>query len=188
MMRREDLQQGAIFKRSDDVQATGDARWYVVQTHQHCENLAAMHLSSQNFRTYLPRRRRTIRHARSIRTVCSAYFDCYLFVSLDIRQQRWSPINSTVGVRRLVMSEHAPLPVPHGVVESLLAATDDEGFLHPKELLEPGQKIRVTNGPFTDQLGTLDYVGRSGAVRILIDIMNRAVPIYINRDKFLIVT
>jgi transcriptional antiterminator RfaH len=53
------------------------------------------------------------------------------------------------------------------------------------KLLEPGQKVRVLDGPFADQLGTLDYAGRSGAVRVLLDIMNRAVPIYIGRDKIL---
>lgn len=171
--------------KGDDADS---ARWYVVQTHQHCENLAERHLSSQDFRTYLPKRRRTVRHARSIRTACSAYFEGYLFVALDIRKQRWSPINSTVGVRRLVMTEGGPVPVPQGVVESLIQATDNDGFLYPKWLLQPGQKIRVTDGPFTNQLGTLDYVGRSGAVRILIDIMNRSVPVYIDRDKFLSLT
>lgn len=168
-----------------DIRDARNVRWYVVQTHQHCESLAEGHLSSQNFRTYLPKRRRTVRHARSIRAVCAAYFDCYLFVSLDIQQQRWSPINSTVGVRKLIMSNRAPIPVPCGVVESLMLATDEEGFLHPMKLLEPGQKIRVLDGPFADQLGTLDYAGRSGAVRVLLDIMNRAVPIYIDRDKIL---
>lgn len=186
VMRKEHLQFAPIAKQPEDVRVARSARWYVVQTHQHCESLAEKHLSSQSFLTYLPKRLRTIRHARKIRTVCGAYFDGYLFVSLDIREQRWSPINSTVGVRKLVMSDRMPLPVPDGVVESLLLATDDEGFLHPKDLLEPGRKILVTTGPFTDQIGTLDYVGRSGAVRVLLDIMNRAVPIYIERDKFLI--
>src|SRR5437868_6851573 len=73
--------------------------WCVVQTHQHSESLAERHLLAQNFRTYLPRRKRTVRHARSVKTVLSAYFDCYLFVSLAVHQQSWYPINSTVGVR-----------------------------------------------------------------------------------------
>jgi transcription antitermination factor NusG len=166
----------------------GPARWCVVQTHQHSESLAERHLLSQNFRTYLPKRKRTVRHARSVRTVCSAYFDCYLFVSLDIHQQSWYPINSTVGVRKLVMSDGMPIPAPYGVVESLITATDDDGILRPDMLLEPGQKIRVIDGPFSDQLGVLDYVGRAGAVRILLDIMNCSIPITINRDKLLLVS
>ncbi|CDX13982.1 Transcription antitermination protein nusG [Mesorhizobium sp. ORS 3324] len=162
---------------------SGAARWCVVQTHQHSESLAERHLSAQNFRTYLPKRKRTVRHARSVKTVSSAYFDCYLFVSLALHQQSWYPINSTVGVRKLIMSEGLPVPAPHGVVESLMSATDEDGILHPDILLRSGQRIRVIDGPFADQLGILDHVGKTGAVRILLDIMNRSIPITINRDK-----
>lgn len=164
------------------------ARWCVVQTHQHSESLAERHLLSQNFRTYLPKRKRTVRHARRVRTVSSAYFDCYLFVSLAVHQQSWYPINSTVGVRKLVMSKGMPIPAPYGVVESLISATDDDGILHPDILLRPGQKIRIIDGPFSDQLGILDHVGSAGAVRILLDIMNRSIPITIDRDKLSIVS
>ncbi|WP_192250550.1 transcription termination/antitermination protein NusG [Mesorhizobium silamurunense] len=164
------------------------ARWCVVQTHQHSESLAERHLLSQNFRTYLPKRRRTVRHARSVRTVSSAYFDGYLFVSLAVHQQSWYPINSTVGVRKLVMSKGMPIPAPHGVVESLISVTDDDGILHPDILLRPGQRIRIIDGPFSDQLGILDHVGSAGAVRILLDIMNRSIPITIDRDKLSIVS
>lgn len=160
-----------------------NGRWYAVQTHQHSESLAERHLLSQNFRTYLPKRKRTVRHARSVRTVCGAYFDGYLFVSLDIQKQRWTAINSTVGVRRILMSGDAPIPVPSGVIESFLLSTDDEGMLHSEDLLRSGQRVRVAHGLFLDQLGTLDYVGRAGAVRVLLDIMNRSVPVYIDRDK-----
>ncbi|WP_352598073.1 transcription termination/antitermination NusG family protein [Mesorhizobium sp. M0488] len=162
------------------------ARWCVVQTHQHSESLAERHLLSQNFQTYLPKRRRTVRHARIVRTVSSAYFDCYLFVSLA-QQQSWYPINSTVGVRKLVMSKGMPIAAPYGVVESLISATDDDGILHPDVLLRPGQRIRIIDGPFSDQLGVLDHVGSAGAVRILLDIMNHSIPIVINRNNISVV-
>ncbi|TGQ68277.1 transcription antiterminator NusG [Mesorhizobium sp. M00.F.Ca.ET.186.01.1.1] len=163
-------------------------RWFVVQTHQHSESLAERHLLSQNFRTYLPKRRRTVRHARIVKTVSSAYFDCYLFVSLAVHQQSWYPINSTVGVRKLVMSKGMPIPAPYGVVESLISATDDDGILHPDILLRPGQRVRIIDGPFSDQLGILDHVGSAGAVRILLDIMNSSIPITIGRDKLSLVS
>lgn len=185
-MLRDDPHDSSFSETLADTHDASPERWYVVQTHQHSENLAEKHLSSQNLRTYLPKRRRTVRHARSIKTVCGAYFDGYLFVSLDIQRQRWSPINSTVGVRKLVMSASKPIPVPYGIVESLIMATDEDGFLHPKDIFQPGKTIKVANGPFADQLGILDYVGHSGAVRVLMDIMNRAVPIYMDRSNCLV--
>jgi transcriptional antiterminator RfaH len=160
-----------------------NARWYAVQTRQHSEDLAERHLLAQNFRTYLPKRKRTVRHAHRIKTVYSAYFDGYLFVSFDIKKQRWPAINSTVGVRKLLMSDGAPIPAPAGVVETLLLSTDEDGILHPETTLQSGQKVRVLHGPFADQLGILEHVGRDGAVRVLLQIMNRSVPVYIDREK-----
>lgn len=167
---------------------SANMRWYVVQTHRHSESLAEQNLRQQNFSTYLPKRQRTVRHARRIRTAASAYFDCYLFVSLDIQKRSWSPINSTVGVRKLVMNNSAPVPVPHGIIESLISATDEHGILHPASLLHPGTRIRIVAGAFANQLGILDHVGRSGAVRILMNIMNRAVAIHIDRADIFVVS
>ncbi|MBD9373712.1 transcription antiterminator NusG [Rhizobium sp. ARZ01] len=186
-MRIIDTHDGPISEPLEDLHDARAERWYVVQTHQRSEGLAERHLLSQNFRTFLPKRRRTLRHARSMRTVCAAYFDCYLFVGLDIQRHRWSPINSTIGVRKLIMANHKPIPVPQGVVESLMQVTDEEGILHPKDILKYGQKIRVHDGPFAGQLATMDYVGRSGAVRILMDIMHRSVSMYIDRDRFSVI-
>ena len=183
-----DLHNNRVPGPAGEIHDGESARWCVVQTHQHSESLAERHLLSQNFRTYLPKRRRVVRHARSAKTVYSAYFDCYLFVSLAVHQQSWYPINSTVGVRRLVMTGGLPVPTPHGVVKSLMSATDDDGILHPDSLLRPGQTIRIVDGPFADQLGILDHVGRTGAVRILLDIMSRSIPIVIDRDKLSIVS
>jgi transcription elongation factor/antiterminator RfaH len=168
--------------------SSGNVRWYVVQTHQHSESLAERNLRQQEFATYLPKRKRTIRHARKITTVSSAYFDGYLFVSFDMHQKSWYPINSTVGVRKLVMGSGVPIPAPQGVVEALMAATDKEGILRPASLLQSGQRIRVIAGAFADQLGVLGQVGKSGAVKVLIDIMNRSVPIRIDRDNLIVVS
>ncbi|MCR4267835.1 transcription termination/antitermination protein NusG [Nitratireductor sp. ZSWI3] len=154
----------------------------------HTENLAEQNLRQQGFATYLPRRQRTVRHARRIRIVSSAYFEAYFFVSFDIGKRSWYPINSTVGVRNLVTTGSAPVPVPQGIVEALMSATDEQGILHPLDLLQPGGTVRVVDGVFAGQLGRLDSVGTSGAVRILLDIMNRAVSVKIDRQNIIVVS
>jgi transcriptional antiterminator RfaH len=155
-------------------------------THPHSEESAARHLAFQTFKTYLPMRLRTVRHARRFVTKRSAYFNRYLFVSLDVQQQRWRAINSTIGVVGLVMCNAMPLPVPPGIVEALISATDESGMLRPIALA-PGQKVRVTAGAFLDQLGILDRLDGAGAVRVLLDIMNRSVPVQLFRDQIVAV-
>jgi transcription elongation factor/antiterminator RfaH len=167
------------------VAHTPGARWYAVNTRLHSEQVAARHLKLQRFETFVPMRLRTIKHARRFTTTKSAYFSRYLFVSFDVERDQWRSVNGTVGVVSLVMGGMKPLPVPHGVVETLISTTDSSGVLHPSALV-PGHKVRVLAGVFLDQLGILDRVDGADAVRILLEIMNRQVPVRIGRDQILV--
>jgi len=161
------------------------ARWYAVHTHPHSEQLAARHLKLQRFKTFVPMRLRTIKHARRFIMTKSAYFSRYLFVSFDVERDQWRSVNGTVGVVSVVMGGMNPLPVPHGVVERLISATDRSGVLQSSTVV-PGQKVRVMAGVFMDQLGILDRVDGADAVRILLEIMSRQVPVRIGRDQILV--
>jgi transcriptional antiterminator RfaH len=167
------------------TQQDESVRWYAVFTHPNSEELAAQHLARQGFKTYLPFRLKTIRHARRFITKRSAYFSGYLFVSLDLQRQRWRAINSTIGVNSLVMCESGPLPVVAGIVEALISATEPSGLLRPSKFT-PGQRVRVTAGAFEGQLGLLDKVDGDGAVKILLEIMYRHVPVRLGRDQVVI--
>ena len=88
------------------------SRWYVVQTQPHAESKAMGHLIRQGFAAYLPRCLERRRHARKIETVAAPLFPRYLFVTVDIKTQRWRCIHSTFGVSRLVCNGDDPAPVP----------------------------------------------------------------------------
>jgi hypothetical protein len=78
-----------------------------------------------------------------------------------------------------------PLPVPQGIVEALISATEPSGLLRPAMLL-PGQTVRVIAGAFLGQLGLLDRVDGASAVRILLEIMSRQVPVRLGRDQIVV--
>src|SRR5437899_3222650 len=79
----------------------GNERWFLVRTRPKCEQKAEMNLSAQGFRAYLPQIRKTIRHARKLRTVRAPLFPGYLFVVLDLERDRWLSVRSTIGVAHL---------------------------------------------------------------------------------------
>src|SRR5882672_8298161 len=89
-------------------------RWYAVRTLPGREMRACSQLENQDFRTFLPRGLRTVRHARKFTTHSAAFFPQYLFVVLDLTRHRWRSINGTIGVANLVMQGHLPHPVPQG--------------------------------------------------------------------------
>src|SRR5579884_2013237 len=173
---------GAVFAAPEASQqsrlplAAGE-RWYAVHTLAFCELRAQGQLEHQGFRTFLPRRLKTVRHARKLRTVEAAFFPRYLFVALDVERDGWRKVNGTYGVSRLVMRGDAPHPVPRGIVETLIASTDRAGVLRFSERLKVGGRVRLLAGPFAEQLGVLDALDDSSRVRVLLDLFAREVPI-----------
>jgi len=152
-------------------------RWYAVYCLPFAELRAEGNLRNQAFRTFLPKRHRTVRHARRLTTTAAPFFPRYLFAILDLTRHQWRKVNGTVGVSRLVMRGDWPQPVPPGVVEALAAAADANGVLHFGHNLAVGGSVRLMAGPFADQIAVLDRLDDSGRVRVLLDILGRRVPI-----------
>src|SRR5437773_533892 len=103
----------------------GNERWFLVHTLPHNERRAQLHLGAQGFRTHFPTIEKTIRHARQLRTVRAPLFPRYLFLILDLGRDRWLSVRGTFGVSSLFTSEDRPVPVPEGVVETLIENTDE---------------------------------------------------------------
>jgi transcription antitermination factor NusG len=123
-------------------------RWYAAHTQPHREARSQVQLENQGFRTYLPKRLKTMRHARKLKTVTAPFFPCYVFVPLDLAQHQWRSVNGTFGVTSLIMAGERPHPVPCGVVEAMIAATDPAGLLSFEEKLSVGATVRLLAGPF----------------------------------------
>jgi transcriptional antiterminator RfaH len=156
-------------------------RWYAVHTLPFAEGRAQAQLANQNFYTFLPKRQKTVRHARKLRTVSAAFFPRYLFVTLDLRRDRWRSVNGTFGVSTLIMAGELPCPAPHGIVESMLAAADAQGMLQLHSDLKVGAPVRLAAGPFAEQLGILDRLDDSGRIRVLLNMFGRQVVVSVNR-------
>src|SRR5258708_5439855 len=75
-------------------------RWYAVHTLPHSERRAQIQLRNQEFRTFLPQRLKTVRHARKSRTVHAPYFPRYLFVALNLSKHQWRSVNGTLWLLR----------------------------------------------------------------------------------------
>jgi transcriptional antiterminator RfaH len=146
-------------------------RWYVVRAFPKRENGAAAQLAAQGFRVFLPKVMRSVRHARKTRIVHTPAFPGYLFVALDLQRDRWRSINGTFGVMSLIMAEERPIPVPCGVVETIIDYVDGSGVGRFDRDLVEGQSIRVIAGPLAETVGELIRLGGSGRVRVLLEIM-----------------
>jgi transcription elongation factor/antiterminator RfaH len=152
-------------------------RWYAVHTLPLSEVRAEWHLGNQGFQTFMPKRRKTVRHARKSSTVEAPFFPRYLFIVLDRSRHQWRSINGTYGVSRLVMCGGEPHPVPRGVVEALMASVDGSGILQLGQHFQVGGPVRLLAGPFAEQLAILDHLDDVGRVRVLLEIFGRKVAV-----------
>ena len=155
-------------------------RWFVVQTKPQRENLAELHLTSQDYRIFCPRFRKTVRHARKSRETIAPLFPGYIFVCLHPDKNRWRSINGTFGVARLLTAEGSPLPVPPGIVERLILALDETGLVRLDGGLRAGQRVSVVGGPFAGGLGVLERLDGKGRVQILMSILGGPVSVAID--------
>ena len=154
-------------------------RWYVVHTLPNREMRARTHLENQKFRTFLPQRLKTVRHARKFSTVVASFFPRYLFVALDLVRDRWRSVNGSIGVAGLIMQGELPKPVPVGVVETLQALMDSRGHLNFEKSFQVGDRVRLTAGPFAERLGVCERLDDSGRVRVLLEIMSNKIPVQV---------
>jgi transcriptional antiterminator RfaH len=164
---------------------TGQERWFVVRTQPRRESQAERQLANQHYRTFLPRFRKSRRHARKFEIVSAPLFPGYLFVILDLARDHWRSVNGTYGVDRLLTQGGVPEPVPHGLVEQLLAAIDAEGIVRFHPHLQHGQMVRVSAGPFANLVGRLQQLDDSGRVRILLEVLGGKVPVLLSEDSVL---
>ena len=160
----------------------GNERWYLVHTLPHNERRAQLHLGAQGFRTHFPTIQKTIRHARRLRTVRAPLFPRYVFLILDLGRDRWLSVQSTVGVSCLYSCEDRPVPVPEGIVETLIANTDEANLALFTNGLTTGQSVRILSGPFANFVGKLERLDAAGRIRVLLDMMGSAVPVALRRS------
>jgi len=157
-------------------------RWYVVYCQPRQEDRADFNLRRQGFETWLPRLRRTRRHARRMDTRLVPLFPGYLFVSLDLERHPWRSINGTFGVRRILCTDERPSPVAKGFIESLRETVDAEGLVAvPKDTFKCGDRVRLVASPFADMIGTLARLTDKDRVAVLLNVLGREVQALVSR-------
>jgi transcription antitermination factor NusG len=75
------------------------------------------------------------------------------------------------------MSGGEPHPVPQGLVESLILATDSEGNVHFDVGLREGQSVKVVTGPFAHLMGILEKLDGNGRARLLLELMGATIRV-----------
>lgn len=133
--------------------------WFVVITNPRCLLRAQLDLDAAGYRTFTPKSRKWVTHARVKKAVEKPILSRYLFVEVDYPRQSFGEIRLCNGVETILSSLGVPVPVPHRFVEDMLSRYlkgewDEVG----QERLPLGARIRIMEGLFADMLATITKI------------------------------
>lgn len=157
--------------------------WFVAHTRPNAEDQAEHHLRRQGFAVYLPRYRKTRRHARRTELVVRPLFPRYLFVGVE-QNSPWRSIRSTIGVSHLVTQGEMPLAVPEAVVMELRAREDSGGMiaLGRQVAFAKGDPVEICKGALCARVGLFECIDDDARVVVLLDILGRQVRLRVPID------
>jgi transcriptional antiterminator RfaH len=142
--------------------------WYVVQTKPRQESRARDNLRRQGFHCLLPLLQvEKIRRGKRL-FVNEPLFARYIFVELVCTDQDWGTIRSTRGVIRLVQFGGVPAKLPEGWVEGFLSRDRK-----PVRLFDAGQRVLVTDGPFTGLEGIYQLADGETRAIVLFELLEK---------------
>lgn len=162
--------------------------WYVVQTGAKAEHTAANNLKRQGFGVYLPTYARRRRHARKIEVVRAPLFPGYLFVALDLTAERWRPVLSTLGVRRLVSCGAELSVIPNTVIDEIRRREDQDGlvWLGPSpSIFTAGDAVSIEAGQAGELSALFVEMNDQHRAVVLLNILGRWTQVTISADRLL---
>jgi transcriptional antiterminator RfaH len=150
--------------------------WCVAHTQPLKELVAQQHLLDQGYEVYMPRFKKTVRHARKVEEKIAPLFPRYIFVGMDLDVVGWRSVNGTRGVSHLLMSNDLnPAKVPTRIIDELRAQEIGDGIVPVASLVNfvKGEKIRIVEGAFADQMAIFESMDDKSRVRLLLTFMGR---------------
>lgn len=132
------------------------AEWFCVMTNPNCQGRAALGLYAAGYRTFMPKVRKWVSHARVRKAVEKPLLGRYLFVEVDHPRQSFGAVKAVNGVETLISTLGRPTAFPSHWVEDLrlryMAGEWDEVA---KGHLPVGARIRIVEGEFESHLATV---------------------------------
>lgn len=163
-----------------------DAKWFVVHTYSGHENkvaqalkkrLLVMHLEDKVFDMIVPTRDTvTVRHGKKT-NVKEKIFPGYLLVKMILNDDTWLAVKTTPGVTSFVGAANKPTAISEKEVEAIQKFVQ---IAQPKfkSKFSVGEAVKITDGPFTDYLGSIESVNEDkGKLKILVSIFGREIPV-----------
>jgi transcriptional antiterminator NusG len=163
-------------------------KWYIVHVYSGFENKVkaaleeriASSLYSKKFGKVIVPTEEIVELVKGKRKTSSRkFYPGYILVRMELNDETWHLINSTAKVTGFVGGREKPMPISDEEAEQILNRMETGKLKpQPKYFFEPGDEIRVIDGPFKNFNGIVDEVNpEKGKIRVLVSIFGRSTPV-----------
>jgi len=171
---------------AEGADATEDAHWYAVHCYSGYENkvkhnleqrIETMGMAGKILEVVVPTEDEIEVRDGKRRTVERRVFPGYVMVHMKMSEESWHVVRNTPGVTRFIGMGNRPQPLSPQEVNQILRRMEAEA---PKMKVNfrVGQKVRITDGPFSDFMGLVDKIDVERAkVSVLVSFFGRETPV-----------
>ncbi|MBP7832541.1 MAG: transcription termination/antitermination factor NusG [Candidatus Levybacteria bacterium] len=171
----------------DNLDLDGEkGRWYIVHTYSGHENKVAKTLmqrvESMGFKdrildVLVPTRETIKVRGGKKENIKEKIFPGYIMVKMVLDDESWLLVRTTAGVTSFVGAQNKPTPVRDEEVEAIVKFVEMKDPVF-KSAFSAGQPVKIVDGPFSDQLGTVESIDESrGRLKVLMNIFGRETPV-----------
>jgi transcriptional antiterminator NusG len=163
-----------------------DAKWYIVHTYSGHENkvskslkqrIESMGFENRIFDIIVPVRDTVKVSGGKKETIKEKIFPGYVLVKMILDDESWLLVRTTQGVTAFIGAGNKPTPISDKEVQAIQKFMATEEPLY-KTAFVTGEAVKITDGPFTDFLGTIDNIDEAkGKLKVLVSIFGRETPV-----------
>lgn len=164
-------------------------RWYVVQAfsgyEQRVQKTLLEYIKAQGMEdlfgeVLVPTEEVVEMRAGQRRKSARKFFPGYVLVEMVMNEDTWHLVKSTPRVLGFIGgTAERPAPISSKEADAILNRLhESEDKPRPKTMFEPGEVIRVTDGPFADFNGTVEEVDyEKSRMKVSVSIFGRSTPV-----------
>lgn len=161
-------------------------KWYVIHIQTGYENkvkqaleqrIKSLGVEDKIFNVVIPIRDVVVIKKGKKTSAVEKVFPGYVLIRMILTDDSWLVVRTTEGVTGFVGAGLKPTPISDKEVDAIMkfVAQEQPKF---KTKFSVGEAVKVTEGPFTEFLGTIEAIDEErGKVRVLVSIFDRETPL-----------
>ena len=185
------MDQNQVIKEQQEALKTkipmdSGAKWYVIHVQTGYEvrvktaleqRIKSLGVEKKIFDVIIPMREIVVVKKGKKSKVNEKVFPGYVLIRMILDDDSWLVVRTTEGVTGFVGAGLKPTPISDSEVAAIMKFVQQE---QPKfkAKFSVGEAVKITEGPFTDFLGTIEAIDQEkGKVRVLVSIFDRETPV-----------